>query len=240
MKSVYISILILFIPFIAIGQDMTAEELLAKSIAYHDPDGNWSKFKGSFTVITERPNGPKRTAEIIIDMTEDLFYIKSLKEGKTTEYTVRGDECEIAFNGESDLSEEVLKENRLSCRRGKTFRDYFTYLYGLPMKLRDPGTNLAPVVTTQEFRGKVYLVLWVTYDVSVGTDVWTFYFDPETYAMETYRFYKGDPSRLGKGTGEYILLSGEEVIEGIRMPKVRNWFYNRNDKFVGTDTLIPD
>lgn len=240
MKSIYLLILALALPILANGQDMTAEELLAKSIAYHDPNGVWRNFKGTFQVVSETPKGNDRTTEITIDMPEELFYVKSSRNGNITEYTVQNNECDIVFNGSSDLSKEILKENRLSCRRAETLRDYYTYLYGLPMKLRDPGTNLAPVVTTQTYRRKEYLVLWVTYDVSVGSDVWTFYFDPETYAMELYKFYKGDPARLGKDTGEYILLDGEETINGIKMPKVRTWFYNKDDKYVGTDTLFPN
>ena len=237
MKSFYSIIALIFLPVLVLGQDITAEELLAKTIAYHDPNGNWRSFNGTFQVISQTPKSSDRISEISINNPEDRFYIKMTREDNITEYTVQGEKCSIAYNGSSDLSEETLKENRLSCRRAKTLRDYYTYLYGLPMKLRDPGTNLAPLVTTQRYRGKEYLVLWVTYDVSVGTDVWTFYFDPKTYAMELYKFYKGDPSRLGKDTGEYILLTEEEVIEGIKMPKVRNWFYNKDDKFLGTDTL---
>ena len=68
-------------------------------------------------------------------------------------------------------------------------------------------------------------------------DVWFFYFDPGTYAMEIYQFYKGEPDGAGKDTGEYILLSGMEEVEGIKMPKTRAWYYNKDDKYLGTDIL---
>jgi hypothetical protein len=42
---------------------------------------------------------------------------------------------------------------------------------------------------------------------------------------------------LGKDTGEYIILKDEVVIDGIKMPKTRAWFYNKDDKYLGTDTL---
>jgi hypothetical protein len=38
-------------------------------------------------------------------------------------------------------------------------RNYYTFLYGLPMKLADPGTIIDPVVVKKEFMGKEYLVL---------------------------------------------------------------------------------
>ncbi len=41
-------------------------------------------------------------------------------------------------------------------------------------------------------------------------------------------------------TGEYILLSEEALVNGIKMPKVRAWYYNKDDKYLGTDTLVED
>ncbi len=114
-------------------------------------------------------------------------------------------------------------------------KDYYTYLYGLPMKLRDPGTQIDLLVRKKTFMEKEYLVLRVTYDKEVGEDTWYFYFDPENYAMEAYQFFHKE----AENDGEYILLSGEETIHGIRMPKVRAWYYNKDNTYLGTDTLIP-
>ena len=237
MKSICLYLALFIIPCSLSAQNLTGDELLERAIAYHDPNGNWARFNETLLITSESPNGPSRESVIKIDRPNEYFYIKSTRDSTTTEYTIQKGDCTIAFNGTTDLSEETLKENRLSCRRANTFRDYYSYLYGLPMKLKDPGTNVVQQVNAQTFKGKRYLVLWVTYDVSVGTDVWTFYFDPYTYAMEIYQFHKGDPRRLGKDTGEYIILKDEEVIGGIKMPKTRAWFYNKDDKYLGTDTL---
>ena len=83
------------------------------------------------------------------------------------------------------------------------------------------------------FKGKKYNVLKVTYDEAVGKDIWYFYFDPETNAMEVYQFFKDE----SKKDGEYILLTEEVVINNIKMPKNRAWFYNKDDAYLGTDIL---
>jgi hypothetical protein len=237
MKSLFLYLFLFLLPLTFTGQTLTGDELLDKAIAYHDPNGNWARFNGSLKVTSQTPKGPARVSEMDINIPEEYFYIKTTRDTTTTEYTIEKEDCRIASNGKTNLSEAELKENRLSCRRANTFKDYYSYLYGLPMKLKDPGTNVVQQVNTQTFKGKRYLVLWVTYDVSVGTDVWTFYFDPYTHAMEVYQFHKGDPRRLGKDTGEYIILKDEVVIDGIKMPKTRAWFYNKDDKYLGTDTL---
>lgn len=64
------------------------------------------------------------------------------------------------------------------------------------------------------------MVLKATYNSTVGKDVWYFYINPKTYAMEVYQFYKtDDKGAIIKDSGEYILLSEEEIINNIKMPK---------------------
>ena len=215
------------------AQQLTGKELLDKAIQYHDPNGNWKVFKGTLNVTMTIPNKPKRDSEIKIDLPNDFFYVKATRGENTTEYTIDKKECKIAFNGNQNPSETILKEHKLSCDRANLYKNYYSYLYGLPMKLKDKGTNIHDTVEKKQFKGKEYLVLKVTYDESVGKDTWYFYFNPKTYAMEIYQFFKAT-----KDSGEYILLSEEEIISGIKMPKVRAWYYNKDDGYLGTDTLV--
>ena len=88
----------------------------------------------------------------------------------------------------------------MNCERAKMFKNYYIYLYGLSIKLKDKGTIINQKVTAKIFKGKEYLVLKVNYSKEVGKDTWCFYFDPETYAMGVYQFFKE-----AKGSGEYLL-----------------------------------
>jgi hypothetical protein len=101
------------------------------------------------------------------------------------------------------------------------------------MKLRDPGTRLSPEVEKRTFHRKEYWVLEVRYDSEVGQDLWYFYFDPETFALQAYQFYHDK----AENDGEYILLEGLHRLDGMRLPKIRTWFTNKEGKLLGTDTL---
>lgn len=236
MRLLLFFISFLFISEIAIAQ-LTSEQLLDKAIAYHDPNGNWESFSGTLKVTMETPSSPNRDSEIHINLPEEYFFVKAIRDTITTKYTLNKEQCEIAFNGITNPSEAIKKEHNLSCERANLFKNYYTYLYGLPMKLKDPGTTISETIIKKNFKGKDYLVLKATYDEAVGTDVWFFYLDPTTYAMEIYQFFKGDPSGKGKDTGEYILLTEELVINDIKLPKNRAWYYNKDDKYLGTDIL---
>lgn len=178
-------------------------------------------------------NKADRISDIKINLPEESFEIKSSKDGINILRSIQQDSCYHSLNGDGNYTEEDAEKHNLNCKRTALLRNYYSYLYGLPMKLKDPGTIIDPVVQKRKFKGKSYLVLKVNYEQEVGKDSWYFYFDPESYAMEVYQFFKIEANN----DGEYILLSGEESISGIKMPKTRAWYYNKEDKYLGTDVL---
>jgi len=214
-------------------QSITGDELLENAIAYHDPNRHWSTFNNVLNITMTTPEGSDRMSKITINLPEHYFQVVATKNGTTTEFTVDNGKCRLALNGQTQLTDDELKANKLSCERANMYKNYYTYLYGLPMKLKDPGTIVQQKVEDKIFKGNEYLVLRVTYEKGVGTDVWYFYFNPKSYALEIYQFYHDE----AKNDGEYILLSDTEVIDGIKMPKVRAWYTNKEDKYLGTDTL---
>tara|TARA_B110000971_G_scaffold140664_1_gene143786 strand:+ start:249 stop:956 length:708 start_codon:yes stop_codon:yes gene_type:complete len=231
MKNTFL-LLVLFISVAAFAQKITGDELLEKSINFHDPTRNWETFHGELIVTMETPNGVPRKSSIRINLPEQYFSVKTIRDTITTTYTIRKRDCNIAINGNENPSEEQIKKFSLSCERANMYKNYYTYLYGLPMKLKDEGTIIDQTVTTKKFKGKEYLVLKVNYSKEVGKDTWYFYFNPKTYAMEVYQFFKEE-----KDSGEYILLSGLETINDIKMPKKRAWYYNKDEGYLGTDIL---
>lgn len=225
--------LLLFLSTTVCFAQLTGKQLLEKAIQYHDPQGVWSTFRGVLKVTMETPKRPNRDSEISIDLPNEYFKVTAKQGTNTTEYTLNKGKCGIRFNGNSAPDAALKKKYNLSCDRANLYKNYYSYLYGLPMKLKDPGTLVEDKVAKINFKGKNYLVVKVSYEKGVGTDVWFFYFNPKSYAMEIYQFLKnGEPN-----SGEYILLSGEAWVQGIRMPKIRAWYYNKNDVYLGTDLL---
>ncbi|MBT8223134.1 MAG: hypothetical protein KJN96_08210 [Eudoraea sp.] len=236
MRRFFLVMSLISLPLAGMAQELTGAQLLEKAIQYHDPEGKWNAFQGQFQVIMDSPNRPQRKSDITLNLPLSYFKLTAERAGTTTTYILDRDSCSLALNGSTKFTTEEAKASQLNCDRANLMKDYYTYLYGLPMKLRDPGTQIDPKVRRKTFKGKEYLVLRVTYEKSVGEDTWYFYFNPNTYAMEVYQFFHEE----SKNDGEYILLSGEERIQGIRMPKVRTWYYNKDNTYLGTDTLLPN
>ncbi|MCP4203005.1 MAG: hypothetical protein GY769_13870 [bacterium] len=207
---------------------------MAASIAVHDPEGVWSSTALELTIEETRPEGPARTTEVGIDIAGERFSWSTTRDGHRLAGGLDGKSCELLLDGRTNITDGERDEHRLTCERLRWIRNYYTYLWGLPMKLRDAGTHLAEEVVATEFQGLDVLSLKVTYDEAVGGDTWYFYFDPVTSALVGYRFFHDE----SKNDGEHITLQDIAAVGVLRLPKRRAWYYNQGGGYLGTDTLV--
>lgn len=212
----------------------SASALLDKSIAFHDPHNNWNKFEGMLSFSVERPDKPDGKRKVFIDNEGQSFSFWAQYDDGLLQYNVDSDRGAAKWNGKKEISEAMVEKYRISADRAVMYRDYYTYLYGMPMKLKDLGTIIDPEVKEVEFYGKTYNRIRVTYDDSVGDDIWYFYFSPTTHAMEAYQFFHDE----SKNDGEYILFEEIVEIDKVKIPRIRKWYYNSDNKFLATDVLI--
>ena len=216
------------------AQEITGEELLAKAIAYHDPNGAWEDFQAAFVVQMTTPDRPVRTSSIQMDFPKQLFDLAVERGEVNYRYSISPENCAIYFNGETEFSDEVKEQYRLNCDRGSMMKDYYTYLYGLPMKLKDPGTLIDEEIDKTVFNGIACYVLTVRYEPEVGDEIWQFYFDRSTYAMQGYRFYRDE----AKPKGEYIICKEVKEVGKMKIPAIRDWYFFPDTAFLATDKLV--
>ena len=209
-----------------------AEGLLARSIAYHDPNDIWSTFTGTLHLEERRPDGSSRSAELKLDVPEGGMRYATTSEGREVVRTVSAETCGGTVDG-MEPSDEEAEALRLTCPQVERSRNYYLYLWGLPMKLRDPGTHIHPDIERTEFEGQVVDAIKVTYDAEVGSDTWYFYFSPSDASLVGYRFYHDESIN----DGEYITLEGEASVGSMRIPAIRSWYVNADDRFLGEDEL---
>lgn len=188
-----------------------AEEIVERSISYHDPYDTWPDYSGYMEFEESRPSGPTRNTTIWIDNRQGYFKINR------NDLEIHGmlqDSCFV------ELGE-------ISCDRANTMRNYYLYLWGLPMKLKDPGTTILPGIEESVIEGQPVYVVGVDYE----QDSWNFYFHKDTYALLAYKFVKPD------GSGEYILPEGVQTVDQMRLPTNRSW-YTLDSTFLGLDKLV--
>lgn len=208
-------------------------DLLKKTIAYHDPKGNWTKLKTRLYLRNTNGEGKENNFELELDNKTGYFCYITRKDGKEiVKGFAQGKEF-FLLDGKKDFTEDDRKKYKLTNESVKGIRNFYGYLYGLPMKLSDAGVNVNEAVNNEEVNGTTYPTIRVSYDPAIGSDNWFFYCDAETSALKAYRFNHGKPE-----TGEYILLEDELNVNGVKMPKIRKWYLNKDNKYLGTDSLI--
>jgi hypothetical protein len=90
------------------------------------------------------PNGTERLSEITIDLINQYFKLTTVKNDRTVEHTSNGKS--IFSPGRKEFTEEEVKTFSLTAARAQFMQNYYTYLYGLPMKLKESGTVISSVV----------------------------------------------------------------------------------------------
>ncbi len=211
---------------------VTAHELLAKSIEYHDPEGLLEQGEATLQFTEERPNGTDRHTTAVLNPWAEKFQLITSSDDREITTTLADGQYRYAVDGASPTPEEV-KTFKLNPTRSDFMRTYYHYLWYMPMKLNDPGTIIDPGVKRTDFFGRDALQVRVSYDPAVGKDIWYFYFDPKTSALVGYRFYHDEAAN----DGEYILFEGEATYQSVRIPKSRTWYTHKDDRLLGRDIL---
>ncbi len=212
---------------------MTAQEVLKKSIAFHDPKGQWASLHKKLYFHAKEIGNDSIYEQVLLDNRTTYFCHFSRADGKVIEKEMLDTLAIGRINGDTAMSADDRKKYRLMPRQIRSARNSYVFLYGLPMKLNDKGTILNDTVKIDTFNGKNYLVLSVKYEKGVGTDTWFHYINPQTFALEGYRFnHNRQPN-----DGEFILCQDLIDVSGIRMPKVRLWHENKTGAYMATDIL---
>ncbi len=220
-------------------QPNAAALLIDRSIRHHDPGGVWETRRIRIEMETKFSSAQagrfgSRNSRAVLYLAPahgEFRYAKDSSKEKF-ELLLRHGVASLV-SGDSASASDRNRESLLA--RAPGYRDYFEYLFGLPMKLRDPGTIVDPDVDTVDFAGRSVSRIRVTYEPEVGKNTWYFYFDPVTAALVGCRFYTVE----SKNDGEYITFEEEIVDEasGLRLPKIRAWYFNRDDSHLATDTI---
>lgn len=213
---------------------ISALNILNKSIDFHDPDGQLHSGDYTFQFKESRPDGSSRKTNTRFAPSKDKFDVVSFREGRKITYEIRGKDIKILLDDSSDFSEEEIKNYRLKKERAAMIKNYYLYLWHLPMKLKDPGTIIDSKYKLKTFNNYDCYELKITYEQSVGDDIWYYYFDKNDFQMRGYRFYHDE----SKNDGEYINIEGLTKYKNIKIPAKRDWYTHKHDKFLGSDQLV--
>ncbi len=230
----------------------TAKDLIKRSIAYHDPNGNWRHFKSNIEINSSVfwENGgvaAKTDSKLFFDNHKGVFKIYSLR--NSTEF-INGIKYrnEIKHKGEiskdtcynivlNEMLPEVSSKYKwlYGCNGITFFRDYYSYLIGMPMKLLDSEAVINDTIFERTYNDIKYDVIKVNYNPIDKEPVWYFYFNKKNHAFELCKFTSIEDENKG---GEYIIYKQEKNIQDMRLKSQQIWLYNTPElDTLGIDNL---
>ncbi len=208
-------------------------QVVENSVNFHDPCRRWLNNKIKIKLRETRPGAADRFTDLTFNQRKDIFRLKQLRKGHLIEYKIKGGKVKSKLDGKIPSDTALINEFRIGKDRALLMRDFYTFLYGLPMKLLEEGTIIG-ASKREQFGNKEAIKVKVTFEPEVGTDTWYFYFDTLDYSMVGYRFYHKEKDN----DGEYITLENTVIRNKTNFPEKRNWYTNDKDEYLGSDIII--
>lgn len=213
---------------------LDAEIVLDLAIAFHDPEGLWGSGTFAFTIEEIRPGRAPSRSRLELANGERRFELETETGGRRLVLRVDGDDVTVRSDGEPVIDAAVLESLDATASEVRQLRDRYLFIYGLPMKLRDPGTLLASVARRTTFRGRGALELRVSYEPDVGSDRWSFFVDPLDYSLLGGRVEHA----VRTVDDETIVFDGLVEIDGLRLPRTRRRTASLDGGELGTETIV--
>lgn len=209
------------------GPVSAATELINKSIAYHDPRSNWLQVQSTvhinsvITRIGEDTQHSKTTVDL--DNKHGVFKVHRVDDQVAFKGAITQDTCYNDILTELSVEDRAQYERLLGCKGATLYKNYYSYLLGIPMKLLDPEAIVNGDILQRTYDGVTYDVVKVQYEPLDSSYVWYFYFDKSTHAMSLCKFTSKEDELSG---GEYLLYNGKQSYQDIIFSSEIIWLYN--------------
>lgn len=212
---------------VSLPEIKTAKDLILHSIAYHDPNGNWGNFKSKIDIKTDlwkKEGGiQKSTRMLFFDRSQSIFKMHSTRNGVELKGAISQDTCYNQPLSKIPAEKAEQFKSILGCQGITFYKDYFTYLIGLPMNLSDTGAIIDDTILERTYNGIKYDVVKVNYEPIDQKRPWYFYFNKKNHAFELCKFTSREDENKG---GEYIIYNHQKNLQGIKLTGQMVWLYN--------------
>ena len=208
---------------------MSSNDVIDASIRYHDPNMRWSSLNDEFLVISERDS----TRLILANNESRVEWDEKLKDGRIITGGYVGDSCYVKLDGKSIEPKGEIENFLLDCPQIIGRSNYWLYMFGLPMKLKDRQAEIDPSSVLVDFLGKKYWRVKVGYEGSAEGERWQFYFAPDTYRFAIAQYFH---PALGEDS-EYIIYDTPIDLHGMVLPAKHSWYMLNEKEFIGSEQL---
>lgn len=207
----------------------SAEEILEKSIRFHDPEGKWNAYEGKLKMNVCFPgSGNTYGTEIVeINVPEDYYQWTRLINGYKVVKGIRDGAIFYSLNGNSTPTPEEKEAFWINEPNIRMMKEHHYWHFGKFNYLKTSGVELQKEVKRMIFDGRDCYMLTFTGDSArvrhpyfAGEN--SFCVDAESFALIGWINPAGD-----------LKIQGTIEINGMKIPAVETWYDPETNQLLG-------
>lgn len=207
---------------------MKGQDILEKTIAYHDPNNNWNSYKGIMYEVTVFADNYVVKETIEINKPDDFYLSTAFQEIGTIKRGMDKGKHFFSLNDDTNISEEIKKNWGLSEVGITNMKAMHTGHFGLPMHLKSIGMKIQENSNIVDFEGRrCYELTFVGMPDLVVNKSYVgkmiLYIDAKSYSM------RGSRWELSGIPALYVIYSEEIDINGVRIPHIMSCYNVENN-----------
>jgi hypothetical protein len=195
---------------------LTPRKIVENAVKFNDPNNNWKSLHANFSFESAFKHNPFPVENLEIEINVPKNEFRYSNSERDFEAIYKKDTCET-----------ISKQG--NCNNYAWTKDFYTYVWGLPMKLQDPQTNIISFFTIENINKHPCYKVGVKYP----NEDFDFYFKCSNFELLAFSFSKNDSS----GHSEFVELKGLYAFNNIKFPETRTWKDNNTQKTLGTNTV---
>lgn len=212
-----------------------ADELIQNSQAAHFPENQTSLPEVSLRIQEPRLTNPDRFSEVSFGENGIGFQLTRNRGSSLTTYIIHSDGTpELHLDGAIISNEEIQRAYRLTPDRAKLYQKIYRFMYSLPLSLT-PET-ISEIIDIDEhamFQDKTAIAMTLKLTEPIFSSDWIVYFSTEENQLLGL-----DLVEENKDEGERIIFSGDILIDGAKIPRMRHWYKIPSNDYLGSDIII--
>lgn len=219
-----------------ISSSTVTPSIVQKSITYHYGKTSWYGFKGTLHFAHVNGNDTSYSS-VFLDLPRQEFLYEQTIQQKKLIQKIEKSQATVQYGEQfypAQQYDSLAKALKIWKVNPEFWFSFFSYLNGVPYKIKDENAHPDSTWETKEYFGEKVNEIKVSFDSALHQHPWYFGFNSESCALTTYRFYFNKEET----EGEIVLLSGLTKGTKIQLPKYRKWHYIKDGQTTYTNTDI--
>lgn len=216
-------------------EPLSAEEIIEKSIQFHDANKQWNSVNFSAHLQEPRVGNPKRFSVITLNNQDNSFELKRNRDHHISTHKVDKNGDASTLLDDAIVTDSILiKKYRLEPERNINYHRFYKVMLGLPMSLSENIQEVKGIEEVAFNNQEAYKIEVELKEPLFSKNWYVFFSQKECKVLGIEIFFPNDSNK-----GERLVFEGEFAINEIKIARMKHW-YDLNNEYLGSDIIISE